>query len=303
VTRWLVIVGPTAVGKSALAFELATRLDAEIVNADALQIYRGLDIGTAKPSAEERRRVPHHLLDVVDPEERYSAGRFAREAGDVLRDLERRRRRGLIVGGSGLYLRALLDGLALLPEPDPEVRADLAARFEAGGLGPLRALLEELDPVTARRLPPGDAQRTLRALEVSIATGRRFSDWLAQPRPTPQWSTWRIGLTLPRRLLYDRIEERVQRMVDSGWLDEVRRLLASGVSSSAPGFQAIGYSDWIRHLEGEIDFETAVRRIRVATRRYAKRQETWFRRDPEIDWRDARRLDAWAAEIVERLED
>lgn len=297
------IVGATGVGKSALALEIAERAGGEIVNADALQAYRGLEIGTAKPTAAERAHVPHHLLDVIDPAERFSAGTFARLADAVLEDLRARRRAAIVVGGSGLYLRALFEGLAELPAVDPEVRLALDDRLASEGLAPLRAELELLDPATAARLAPGDTQRTLRALAVARSTGRPLSWWLSRPMASPRWTPIRVGLTLPRRLLYDRLGSRLQRMIEAGWLDEVRKLLADGVAPSAPAFQAIGYSEWVRHLAGELDFEAAVERIRLATRRYAKRQETWFRREPGIEWRDARRTAGWSAEIAKRLEE
>jgi len=294
----LAIVGPTAVGKSALAMAVAERAGAEIVSGDALQVYRGFDIGTAKPSAPERSRVAHHLIDVLDPTERFSAGRFATMARGALAGIARRGRPALVVGGSGLYLRALLEGIAPLPPADAALRAELDRRLEAEGLPALRRELERRDPVTAARLGAADRQRILRALEVVLATGRPLSRWLAdRPFGLEPLPARRVGLTLPRALLYDRIEARVRRMIDAGWLDEVRRLLSEGVPREAPAFQAIGYAQWVRHLAGELDEEDAFRRIVVATRRYAKRQETWFRREADVEWRDARD----AVELAERL--
>ena len=282
--RVVAIVGPTASGKSALALRAAEELGAEIVNADALQIYRGLEIGTGKPTPEEQARVPHHLVDVLDPTERFSAGEFARRAAAALSVIGRRGRVALVVGGSGLYLRALLSGIAAVPPVAPDVRRVLADRLRREGLGALRAELERRDPATARRVDPADKQRTLRALEVAIGTGVPISTWVAQRsiRTVPE-CLW-IGLTLPRALLYDRIAARVRRMAESGWLDEVRALLASGVPRDAPALQAIGYADWMRHLDGEIGYEATVERIERATRRYAKRQETWFRRETAVRW-------------------
>lgn len=294
----LVVVGPTAVGKSALALDVAERCGAEIVSGDALQVYRGLDLGTAKPSSAERARVAHHLIDVLDPEERFSAGRFATLARSALDAIAARGRPAIVVGGSGLYLRALLEGIAPLPPPDAGVRERLERRHAEAGLAALRSELERRDPATASRLGAGDRQRILRALEVVLSTGRPLSSWLAETpfgrRPLP---ARRVGLTLPRALLYDRIEARVRRMIEGGWLDEVRTLLASGVRPEAPAFQAIGYAQWVRHLAGELGFEEAFRRIVVATRRYAKRQETWFRQEADVEWHDARH----AAELADRL--
>jgi tRNA dimethylallyltransferase len=285
-SRILAIVGATATGKSELALQLAEATGGEIVNADALQVYRGLEIGTAKPSAAQRARVPHHLIDLLDPSEPFSAGEFARRARAALREIEGRGRPALVVGGSGLYLRALVVGLAELPAPVPEVRAELERRRVVEGLPALRAELERLDPPTAARLAAGDTQRTLRALEVVVATGRPLSSWLggASGAAATPLAVRKVGLTLPRAVLYDRIESRVREMIARGWLDEVRSLLASGVGSECPAFQAIGYAQWVRHLAGELHFEAAVREIVVATRRYAKRQETWFRREADVEW-------------------
>lgn len=294
----LAIVGPTAVGKSALAMAVAERAGAEIVSGDALQVYRGFDVGTAKPSTAERARVPHHVVDVLDPTERFSAGRFVTMARAALDEIAGRGRPALIVGGSGLYLRALLEGIAPLPPVDPSLRAELDRRLETEGLAALRRELERLDPATAARLGSGDRQRILRALEVVLATGRPLSRWLAdRPFGREPLPARRVGLTLPRALLYDRIEARVRRMCDAGWLDEVRRLLSEGVPREAPAFQAIGYAQWVRHLAGELDEGEAFRRIVIATRRYAKRQETWFRRETNVEWCDARNT----TELAERL--
>ena len=295
----LTIVGATATGKSSLALAVAERTGAEIVNADALQVYRGFDLGTAKPSAEERARVPHHLLDVAAPEERFSAGRFAALAQAALADIRARGRPAIVVGGSGLYVRALCAGLAPIPPVARELRAELESRLAREGLAPLRAELEAVDPASAARLAPRDAQRTLRALEVAHGTGRPLSRWLAESASARrEWSGPRVGLTLPRAALYDRIGARVDRMIARGWLDEVRGLLASGVRAEAPAFQAIGYAQWVRHLAGEFDLEEATRQIVVATRRYAKRQQTWFRREPGIDWHAPEPADALADRLA-----
>jgi tRNA dimethylallyltransferase len=288
VSRVFALVGATATGKSAVAFAAARALGAEIVNADALQIYRGLDIGTAKPSPEERAAVRHHLVDVLDPHERFSAGEFARRARAALDEIASRGAAAIVVGGSGLYLRALWGGLAPIPAVDPELRGVLAARLAAEGLPALRAELARRDAATAARLGENDSQRIVRALSVAISTGRPLSAWHADaPAPQPL-AARKIGLTLPRAVLYDRIAARVQQMVDRGWPAEVRRLLDAGVPRDAPALQAIGYSDWIRHFDGEADLRETVEAVVRATRRYAKRQETWFRREPGIEWHDAR---------------
>ena len=281
----LAIVGATATGKSALALELAGSLGGEIVNADALQVYRGLDIGTAKPSPAERRRGAHHLLDILDPHEPFSAGEFAHRAREAIDEIRGRGRLPMLVGGSGLYLRALVEGISPIPQVDPELRRHLRRRLESEGLERLRGELRLLDPPTAERLAPGDTQRVLRALEVAHGTGRPLSSWIAE-KPVGDGgieAVW-VGLTLPRALLYDRIAVRVERMLAAGWVEEVRRLVAAGVEPSQPAFQAIGYRELAVHVAGNMTLAEATERIVRATRRYAKRQETWFRRQFEVRW-------------------
>lgn len=279
------ILGATATGKSAVALAVAEALGGEIVNADALQVYRGFDIGTAKPTAEERARVPHHLLDILEPSERFSAGEFARRARQVLAEIEERGSLALVVGGSGLYLRALLEGISPVPRGDPEVRRRLRRRLEREGLPALEAELAERDPATAARLAAGDTQRVLRALEVVLASGVPLSRWIErQPFGDQRLPALKIGLTLPRTILYDRIAARVVRMLDRGWLKEVEDLLKRGVEANLPAFQAIGYRQLVGHLRGEASLEEAVEEITRQTRRFAKRQETWFRKEPEVVW-------------------
>jgi tRNA dimethylallyltransferase len=288
----LAILGPTATGKSALGMAVAEALGGEIVNADALQVYRGFDIGTAKPSLEERARVPHHLIDILDPAEIYSAGEFARRAREAIDEIQARGRLPVVVGGSGLYLRALFQGISPVPPGDPQVRRELRERLEAEGLAVLREELERLDPTTAARLGAGDTQRVLRALEVARVTGRPLSSWIEeQPFGTQGIAAIRVGLTLPRAILYDRIAGRVARMMEAGWREEVAGLLRQGLSPRLPAFQAIGYRQLVRHLEGGWSLDQAVAEITTETRRFAKRQETWFRKEPDVTWFSAQELE------------
>jgi tRNA dimethylallyltransferase len=287
----LAILGATATGKSALGMELAKQLHGEIVNADALQVYRGFDIGTAKPGPAERERVPHHLIDIKEPHETYSAGEFARRAREAIAGIQARGRAAVVVGGSGLYLRALFEGISPIPPGDPEVRRELRARLKAEGLDPLREELARLDPPTAARVSAGDTQRVLRALEVALVSGRPLSSWIAeQPFGTGGIAAIRVGLTLPRSILYDQIAGRVARMVAAGWEEEVAGLLRRGLSPDLPAFQAIGYRQLVRHLEGDGSLDQAVAEIIRETRRFAKRQETWFRKEPDVTWFSAQEL-------------
>jgi tRNA dimethylallyltransferase len=298
----LAIVGATATGKSTLGMALAADLGGEIVNADALQAYRGLDVGTAKPPAAARARVPHHLIDVLEPHERWSAGEFARRARQAIAEVRQRGSVPIVVGGSGLYLRALFEGISPVPPGDPEVRGELRRRLAQEGLAALAAELARVDPAAAARLAPGDTQRVLRALEVARVSGRPLSAWVAeQPFGTQRIAALRVGLTLPRTVLYDRIAGRVARMVEEGWVEEVARLLARGLDPGVPAFQAIGYRQIVRHLEGEWSLDQAIGETVRATRRFAKRQETWFRREPDVTWFTAQDLDCRFSHILEHV--
>lgn len=297
------IVGPTATGKTDLAVLLAREIPMEVINADALQVYRGFDIGTAKPTPEQQAAVPHHLIDILDPRERYSAGEFARRAHEAVDDIRSRGRLPVVVGGSGLYLRALLEGISPVPRGEPDVRRALRSRVENEGLETLYRELEEVDPETAERIAPGDTQRILRALEVAEVSGRPLSHWIdRQPFGDRRLSAVRIGLTLPRPILYDQISARVVRMMDRGWLDEVERLLGSGLDPAFPAFQAIGYRQLVRVLKGEWSLDEAIQDIQRQTRRFAKRQETWFRKEPDVEWFDAEQPVDIIPRILEDLE-
>jgi tRNA dimethylallyltransferase len=244
----IVVLGPTATGKSSLAMYLAQEFGGEIINADALQVYRGLDVGTAKPSPDDRQRVPHHLVDILDPRASFSAGEFARRARLAIAGIRQRSRLAVVVGGSGLYLRALLEGLSPVPAIPGDIRRELRRRLEIEGPEILRAELRAVDPESERQLSVGDTQRLLRGLEVWIATSRTLSSWRREESPEERFEAVKIGLTIPRALLYDRIAQRAQTMIDAGWVEEVRALLDSGLSGSEPAFQAIGYRQLVDHV-------------------------------------------------------
>jgi tRNA dimethylallyltransferase len=289
------IVGPTAVGKSRFSLALAARLKAEIVNADALQAYRGLEIGTAKPSAAEQAAVPHHLVDIVDPRQVYSAGDFARRARTIIARLRASGRAVLVVGGSGLYHRALFTGLAALPAVPQAVRRELKARLRGEGPEVLHRELASIDPAMAHRIGPRDGHRIVRALELEQAAGvsQRVAWQLGEEArddaEPPLRADAVFGLTLPRELLYDQIEVRLAAMFAAGWEAEVESLLAAGISDRAPAFQAIGYRTIVRILAGTETRDGALETIARETRNYAKRQLTWFRRTPGVRWLDAER--------------
>lgn len=275
--------GPTAAGKTALALSLARRLDAEIVSVDSMAVYRGLDIGTAKPSAADRAAIPHHLVDLVSPAESFSVARWLTAAAEVVADIRSRRRRILFVGGTPLYLRALRDGLAPLPPADLGYRQMLQAEAEAAGNGPLHARLATLDPVAASRIHPHDTKRIIRALEVVHATGRPLTAAFG-PAPHPVFESQLLVVDLPRRLLYDRIERRVEAMFGAGLVDEARAAAASPGGIGPTARQAAGYAEAIDMLAGRLSLADAIRRTQDRTRQLAKRQLTWLRSFKSAIW-------------------
>ena len=300
--RVAALVGATAVGKTAVALALAAGLGAEIVNADSLQVYRELDIGTAKPTEAERALVTHHLIDVVDPPEPYDAARFCREGRAVLDDCSRRGAPPLVVGGAGLYLKALLSGLFAEGEPAAGVRDRGRRELEALGLPALYARLLHLDPATAARLHPHDTYRIVRALEVISATGRPLSEFIAAHRfQDAPFKVLKLGLRLPREELYRKIELRVELMLEAGWLDEVEGLLRRYPPTLKP-LQALGYRHLINYLTGRWGWEEALTWLTRDTRRYAKRQLTWFSSDPEVRWFHPGQIEAMAAALTEFFE-
>jgi tRNA dimethylallyltransferase len=284
--RLLCVTGHTASGKSSLAMALAERLGAELLSVDSMQVWRGFDAGTAKPTAEEQARVRHHGIDLVDPADHYSAGAFLRYARGVIADAEQRSVPLIAVGGTGLYLKAMLHGLAPAPPADMELRAKLRAS-EAERPGTLHERLTGIDPVAAARVHPNDGVRLERAIEVFELTGKTMTDWHAEHRfPEPPFTTWLLGIRRPRPELHARIAARVRVMLGSGWVDEVRGLLAAGVSDDAIPMKAIGYPEVAAHVRGRLGLAAAEERIVVATRRFAKRQATWFNREPSVEWVD-----------------
>jgi tRNA dimethylallyltransferase len=268
--------GPTAAGKTALAFALARRLDAEIVSVDSMAVYRGLDIGTAKPAPADRAAIPHHLVDLVSPAESFSVARWLAAAAEAVADIRSRQRRILFVGGTPLYLRALRDGLAPLPPADLEYRKMLQAEVEAAGTGPVHARLAALDPVAASRIHPHDTKRIIRALEVVHATGRPLTAAFA-PAPHPVFESQLLVVDLPRRLLYDRIDRRVEAMFAAGLVDEARAAAAAPGGIGPTARQAAGYAEALDMLAGRLSLADAIRRTQDRTRQLAKRQLTWLR--------------------------
>lgn len=280
---FLALVGPTASGKSEAAMALSRRLGAEIVSVDSMLVYRGMDVGTAKPTPAERAGVSHHLVDVAEPEEPFSVARYQQLARAVVDGIDARGLRVLLVGGSGLYFRAIVDELEF-PATDPDARDELWA--EAGVLGPDRLYerLAELDPVAAARIEPSNVRRTVRALEVAAVTGRPFSSYADRWARYPDERVRAAGIDVPRDVLARRIEARVRAMVDAGLLDEVRELLDRGLFGWLTASRAIGYAEFARYLRGEMTLADASAQTVRRTRELARRQMVWYRRDPRIRW-------------------
>ncbi|HEX5951436.1 MAG TPA: tRNA (adenosine(37)-N6)-dimethylallyltransferase MiaA [Actinomycetota bacterium] len=279
----LAIVGPTASGKTEVGIAVAHALDAEIVSVDSMLLYRGMDVGTAKPTAEDRAFVPHHLIDVAEPSEPFSVARYQRLALEAVRGVRERGHRVLLVGGSGLYFRAVVDELGF-PGTDATTRAALEAEAEAVGAVALHARLTDLDPVAAGRIQPENVRRTVRALEVAAVTGRPFSSFARAWARFPPEHVRAAGIEIERPVLAERIRRRVDAMLERGLLDEVASLVRNGFGAWLTASQAIGYAEFARHLAGEMTLTQAVEGTVRRTKELARRQMVWFRRDPRIRW-------------------
>jgi tRNA dimethylallyltransferase len=279
------VVGPTASGKSALGVWLAERFGGEVLACDSTQLYRGFDIGTAKPSASDRRGIPHHLIDVYGPTDEANAGGYRQLALSLLEDLRRRKRLPIFTVGTGLYLRALLEGLAEVPQRSEELRARLRAAAEEHSPGYLHRLLKRLDPEAAQKIAPADEQKLLRSIEVCVLARKPISEVHRAGRvPLEGWRVLKVGLLPPREKLNERIHARTDAMLERGWLQEVQSLLAIGLSEEAKPFDFIGYRELRAVLQKKISLADAREAIQQATRRYAKRQTTWFRKESSVRW-------------------
>lgn len=297
--RAVLIMGPTGAGKTDLAIELARELPLEIISVDSAMVYRGLDIGSGKPSRDVLAQIPHHLIDVLDPAERYSAGQFLRDARRLIGEIAARGRIPLLVGGTMLYFRTLTRGLAEMPEADAAVRAEIDARAAATGWPALHAELARVDPDAARRIQPHDSQRIQRALEVYRLTGRRLTELHGATRAMAgQLDCLRlVWCPAERAALYERIESRFRMMMRAGLLDEVAGLYRRGdLDSDLPSMRSVGYRQLWAHLAGELELELAIGQAIVATRHLARRQLTWLRGEPQVDWVDA--LDSGAPALM-----
>lgn len=300
-TPVVVLVGPTAVGKTALSLQIATEFGGEIISMDSMQVYRGMDIGTAKATPAERRQVTHHLIDIRDPDEQYHAASFVADTLTAIRAIAERGRIPLITGGTGLYLSALLNGLFDTVEGTQAIRASLQERLQREGREPLYRELQQADPASAVRIHPNDTQRLLRGLEIFQATGVPWSEHLQRQQLTapPQFSRLLLlGLHCDRDLLIERISLRSRQMMSHDFAAEVAGLLARGYGANLPSMQSIGYRHMAACLAGSCDRESATEALIVDTRRYAKRQRTWFRRYADLHWHDLGHLDEALVEVA-----
>ncbi len=297
----IAILGPTATGKTAAAIALAKRVDGEIISADSMAVYRGMDVGTAKPTPEEQRRARFYLIDAADPDEVFNASRFNELASRALEEIRSRGKRPILAGGTGLYVRAFLEGYGLTETPaDPVIREQLNREAEERGTAPLYERLQELDPAAASRIHINDRIRIVRALEVCISTSAPISEQhradAANRRRRP---AVKFGLTARREELYRRIDARVDQMVRHGLEREVRNLMGRGLDASTQSLRSLGYKEMAAYLSGELDMQVAIEAIKQNTRRFAKRQLTWFRADKEIYWIDVE--DKCPAEVAETI--
>jgi tRNA dimethylallyltransferase len=304
-TPVLVLVGPTAIGKTALSLTIAEEFGCEIISMDSMQVYRSMDIGTAKASEAERRLIPHYLIDIVDPDEQYDAARFVTDALNAIETIRQKGKRPLITGGTGLYLTALVNGLFDEIQADPAVRASLQQRLRDEGREALYRELSRVDPESAARVHPNDTQRLLRGLEIFHTTGTPWSEHLrrqSESRPATRFSRMLpLGLSCAREHLYERIQLRTEAMMQDAFQVEVASLLARGYGPDLPSMQSIGYRHMVRCIQGAWDRQTATAALIQDTRRYAKRQLTWFRHHAAIRWYDRHNPDGMLADIADFL--
>jgi tRNA dimethylallyltransferase len=281
----MVILGPTASGKSSLAIWLAEKLSGEVLVCDSTQVYKYFDIGTAKVALSEQHGIAHHLVDLCEPEQIFTAGEYRRRALQVLEEVTQRKKLPILTAGTGLYLRALLEGLSDAPERSEELRTRLREKAERRGPEHLHRVLARLDPASASRIASRDTQKVIRAIEMRILAKKPVGEIHGEGRRSLEgYAVKKIGLSPPREDLYARIEERTKSMIRDRWLDEVRRLVSKGISPDAKPFQFIGYSELRSHLNGQLTLESAAQKIQQSTRQFAKRQLTWFRKEPAVHW-------------------
>jgi tRNA dimethylallyltransferase len=295
------IFGPTGVGKSAIAIELAGGNKGEIISVDSMQVYKYMDIGTAKPPVEHLEKVKHHLIDIITPDIQFNAGDFKRLSEKILSEILEKGRIPFFVGGTGLYFSSLIRGLVEIPELDDKIKTDLIEKWKKIGQERMYRILSRVDREYAEKIHPNDMQRTLRALEVFLGTGQKYSDFRKKSNFKDDTDYILVGITMDRPELYRIINERVEKMIGNGLVDEVRRLVAKGYNENDPGMKAIGYNEILSYVNGKCSLETAVSEIKKNSRRYAKRQMTWFKKISNVSWFSNRDIGPVMAYIKKRL--
>jgi len=294
----VVICGPTGVGKTTLSIAIASRFNGEIIGADSMQIYRYMDIGTAKPTKTERSRIPHHMIDIIDPDEPFDAVKYARTAGGIIVQNNQCEMVSFVVGGTGLYIKALIHGLFEEKTSDPVIREEYKTIAAQHGTQHLHEQLSTIDPIAAQKLHPHDTYRIIRALEVHRLTGKSISEYHRRHGFSERrYDVLKIGLNMVRSLLYERIDRRVKHMMASGFVEEVNQLLHMGYSKDLKSMQSIGYKHVVDYIQNRLSLEDATRMMKRDTRRYAKRQFTWFRADPEMMWFDSEQIEIMIQKI------
>jgi tRNA dimethylallyltransferase len=293
------IFGATSSGKSDVAVAVAKELGGEVISADSMQVYQGLDIGTGKVTREEMAGIPHYLLDICHPSENYSAGDFQRDTDQLIEKIRNNKKVPIVAGGTGLYFRALLQGLAPTGKSDPELRDRLRKRQDRVGTPRMHSLLRRLDPEIALKISENDTQRVLRALEYRVGTSKRLSEEIAmQPFKEERYQALKIGLKVERPVLRERISRRVDKMIAAGWLEEVEKLLEAGVPADSHALSAIGYRELLKYTRKEVSLGEAIELIKIATHQYAKRQDTWFRKEKDVTWFEAVDLEITKQEVI-----
>jgi len=284
VVTLVALIGPTAVGKTEISHRLTERIPFEIVSCDSMQVYRGMDIGTGKPSPDEKERYHYHMIDIVSPHHRYSAGEYVRDASRAIENIAQREKIPLVVGGTGMYLDSLLYGISSMPEANLSLRRELMEEVKREGISSFHERLEKVDPESARRIHPDDVRRIVRALEVYYLTGKPISEIQREEGRVPRYNHLIVGIYRARNELYERINARVEKMFEEGLVKEVAGLLERGCGADLPALQALGYKEVMEFLNDVYDLEEAKRRIKKNTRNFAKRQMTYFRKNKEIRW-------------------
>lgn len=302
--RIIVVIGPTGSGKTEVGLKLAHRIDGEIVSVDSMQIYRWMDIGTAKPTARMQAEVPHHLIDILNPDQSYNAGQFAKDADVVIADLQKRKKATILLGGTNLYIRALINGIISVPEISVEVRQEVDRLLSTNGLPDCYSRLQKLDPRSAKKLHHNDVSRIVRALSVVMETGKSIQSFQEKHGfKSERYRVLFVGTRWPREVLYQRINQRVLEMVDGGLVDEAESLLWRGYSSDLPALRSIGYKQAFEFLDNQIDSENMIADIQQKSRHYAKKQLTWYRNRSDVIWLEGNQLNESSYHLVQRFLD